>query len=107
ALDPVPALGLLLLGYPLHAPGRPEQQRVEHFRRLRVPVLFASGTRDSLAGEAELTKAARAIAGPVTVHWLGTADHGDRPVKARGQTLETVIADVAAAATSWVVGLRG
>ena len=49
--DPVPALGLLLLGYPLHAAGKPEQPRVEHFARLRVPVLFASGTRDSLAGQ--------------------------------------------------------
>ena len=56
--DPVPALGLLLLGYPLHAPGKPEQPRAEHFPRLRVPVLFASGTRDSLAGKADLTKAA-------------------------------------------------
>ena len=48
--DPVPALGLLLLGYPLHAPGKPDQPRVEHFPRIRVPCLFVSGTRDSLAG---------------------------------------------------------
>ncbi len=61
--DPVPALGLLLLGYPLHAAGKPDQQRVEHFPRLRVPVLFASGTRDALAGKAELTKAARRVRG--------------------------------------------
>ena len=30
--EPVPALGLLLLGYPLHAPGKPEQQRVRALR---------------------------------------------------------------------------
>ena len=43
--DPVPALGLLLLGYPLHPAGKPERRRDEHFPRLRVPVLFVSGTR--------------------------------------------------------------
>ena len=41
--DPLPALGLLLLGYPLHAAGKPEQLRVEHFPGIRVPVLFVIG----------------------------------------------------------------
>ena len=30
--DPVPALGLAMLGYPLHPPGKPETLRVEHFQ---------------------------------------------------------------------------
>src|SRR5918995_2687338 len=34
---PVPALGLLLLGYPLHPAGQPSRLRVDHFPRLRVP----------------------------------------------------------------------
>ena len=72
AEDPVPALGLLLLGYPLHAAGKPEQQRVEHFPRLRVPVLFVSGTRDSLAGRDELTEAARRSRGRRTVRSRST-----------------------------------
>jgi hypothetical protein len=103
--DPVPALGLLLLGYPLHAAGKPDRQRVEHFPRLRVPVLFASGTRDALAGRAELTKAARRVEGKVTFHWVDTADHGYRPLKASGRTTADVLAEVAAAATEWVRGL--
>src|SRR5205807_8496771 len=49
--DPLPALGLVLLGYPLHPAGRPDNLRVEHFPRLRVPVLFLSGDRDALAGK--------------------------------------------------------
>ncbi len=80
--DPVPALGLLLLGYPLHAAGKPDQPRVEHFPRLRVPCLFMSGTRDSLAGQEALTAAVKAIKGPVTMHSLEAADHGYRPRKA-------------------------
>lgn len=100
--DSVPALGLLLLGYPLHAAGKPDQQRVEHFPRMRVPVLFASGTRDALAGKAELTKAARLVKGKVTFHWIDTADHGYRPLKSSGRTAADVLAEVAAVATEWV-----
>jgi predicted alpha/beta-hydrolase family hydrolase len=103
--DPLPALGLLLLGYPLHAAGKPEQQRVEHFPRLHVPVLFVSGTRDSLAGKDELIQAAKSIKakkGHVTFHWLETADHGYRPLKSSGRTVADINAEVGAAAVEWV-----
>jgi len=106
--DPTPALGLLLLGYPLHAAGKPEQQRVEHFPRLRVPVLFVSGTRDSLAGKDELIRAAKTINGKkghVAFHWLDTADHGYRPLKSSGRTVADINAEVGAAAVGWVSGL--
>ena len=42
--DPLPALGLVLLGYPLHPPGKPQTLRTEHFPRIRVPCLFVSGS---------------------------------------------------------------
>jgi predicted alpha/beta-hydrolase family hydrolase len=105
--DPVPCLGLLLLGYPLHPPGKPETLRVEHLPRLTMPVLFVSGTRDALAGQAALRKAAKKVKGPVTFHWLETADHGFRPLKARGQTIGDVLADVAAFSVDWVRSLPG
>jgi uncharacterized protein len=107
AAEPVPARGLLLLGYPLHAAGRPEQPRAEHFPRLNVPVLFASGTRDAMAGRADLTKAARRIKGPVSFHWIDSADHGYRPLKSSGRTAADVLADVGAVAAEWVRVLRG
>ena len=88
---PVPALGLLLLGYPLHAAGKPDQPRVEHFPRIRVPVLFVSGTRDSLASKPALTKAAGTIKGRRTFHWLDAADHGYRPLKSSGRTGNDVL----------------
>lgn len=103
--DPVACLGLLLLGYPLHPAGRPEKRRVEHFPRLDVPVLFVSGTRDALADRELLEREAAAVPGPVTFHWLETADHGFRPLKASGLTLDDTVADAAAAATAWVASL--
>jgi predicted alpha/beta-hydrolase family hydrolase len=103
--DPLDALGLLLLGYPLHPAGKPERRRDEHFPRLHVPVLFVSGTRDALAPERELTASARAIAGPVELHWLESADHGYRPLKSSGLTRESVTAEVAETSVTWVRGL--
>jgi predicted alpha/beta-hydrolase family hydrolase len=105
--DPVPCLGLLMLGYPLHAAGKPEKQRDEHFPRLKVPVLFVSGTRDSLAGQAALQEAAKKVKGPVTFHWLETADHGFRPLKASGQSIDDALAESARVSVEWVQGLPG
>ena len=107
AEDPVPALGLLLLGYPLHAAGKADQPRVEHFPRIRVPVLFVSGTRDALASQPALTAAARKIKGPRQFHWLDTADHGYRPLKSSGLTMDSVFTEVGFLASDWVTQLPG
>jgi predicted alpha/beta-hydrolase family hydrolase len=105
--DPLPALGLVMLSYPLHAAGKPDQPRTAHFPGIRVPILFVSGTRDSMAGKADLTKAAKAVRGKVTFHWVDTADHGYRPLKASGRTAADVAAEVAATTVAWVAGLPG
>ena len=103
--EPVPALGLVMLSYPLHAAGRPERPCVEHFPSISVPVLFVSGTCDSLAGQADLVKASRAVKGRVTFHWVDTADHGYRPLKASGRNLADVCDEVARVAADWVAAL--
>src|SRR3954454_23032132 len=103
--DPVPCLGLVLLGYPLHAAGRPEKERSDHFPRLTMPVLFVSGTRDSLAAKPALTKAARTVKGPTAFHWIESGDHGFMPLKASGLTVDGVLADVATAVVAWVAAL--
>ena len=93
----MPALGLVLVSYPLHPPGRPAQARTEHLPRLAVPCLFVSGTRDSFGTPAELEAAAATVAGPVTHVWVEGGDHG-----LRGRDGE-----VTAAVRDWVMGLAG
>jgi predicted alpha/beta-hydrolase family hydrolase len=105
--DPTPALGLLLLGYPLHPAGKPEKLRVEHLPRLTMPVAFVSGTRDALGSQAGLVGAAATVPGPVTFHWLETADHGFRPLKASGLSIDEVLTDVATFSVDWVRALPG
>ncbi|MCA1840532.1 MAG: alpha/beta family hydrolase [Actinomycetota bacterium] len=42
----LPAAGLLLLSYPLHAPGRPDKLRAEHWPSIRVPCMIIQGSSD-------------------------------------------------------------
>lgn len=74
----LPALGLVLVSYPLHPPGKPEQLRVEHFPRIGVPCLFLSGTRDAFGTPEELERATDRVTGPVTHRWIEGGDHGLR-----------------------------
>ena len=43
-----PCDGVFFLAYPLHPPGKPERQRKDHLPKIKVPMLFVSGTRDAL-----------------------------------------------------------
>jgi predicted alpha/beta-hydrolase family hydrolase len=62
----LPAAGLVLISYPLHPPGKPDNLRVEHFPSIDVPCLFVSGDRDPFGSPDELASHAAAIPGPVT-----------------------------------------
>jgi uncharacterized protein len=73
--EPVPAAGLVLMSYPLHPPGRPDNLRVEHLPRIDVPCLFIQGTRDTFGTPAELEKWTATIPGPVTHVWLDGKGH--------------------------------
>ncbi len=42
----LPVAGLVFLGYPMHAPGKPERVRDEHLYGIDVPMLFLQGTKD-------------------------------------------------------------
>ncbi len=100
------ALGCVLLGYPLHPPGKPDVLRVDHFPTLHAPVLFVSGTRDAFGTPDELRAAAERIPGLVSWYWIETADHGFRPLKkVTGLTTDEVLPPAAEAVAEWVVGL--
>ena len=45
----VPYAALILLSYPLHRPGHPEDLRTEHWPQIKCPVLLLSGENDPFA----------------------------------------------------------
>jgi predicted alpha/beta-hydrolase family hydrolase len=55
--------GLVLLSYPLHAPGQPDRwdERTAHWPRIRCPVLLLSGDHDPFARIALLRDAVRRL----------------------------------------------
>jgi len=58
--EPGLASGLLLLSYPVHPPGRPDDVRSQHLPGLRAPVLFVHGDRDPFGSPDEVA-AVRAL----------------------------------------------
>ena len=61
AEQPGLAEGLLLLSYPLHPPGKPNQLRTKHLPDLKTPTLFVSGTIDPFGSVEELESARKLI----------------------------------------------
>ena len=67
--------GLLLLAYPLHPEGKPEQLRVQHFPELRVPCFFVQGTRDPFGTVEEMRAALKLVAGRTELMTVEDAGH--------------------------------
>jgi len=67
--------GLFFLGYPLHPIGKTDQLRDEHLYRIKKPMLFLSGTRDSFARQDLLEKVVSRIGSNAQIHWIQNGDH--------------------------------
>jgi predicted alpha/beta-hydrolase family hydrolase len=93
--DGLAALGLALVSYPLHPPGKADRLRTEHFPQLDLPCLFVSGTRDAFGTVEELEQATKAIPGPVTHRWIESGDHG---LRRRDDDVAVIVRD-------WVLAL--
>lgn len=90
----LPAAALVLMSYPLHPPGKPENLRIEHFPQITVPCLFVGGTKDPFGTPEEMEHHTAAIAGPVTHVWV-PGNHSPR-----GQD-----APIATAVAEWLASL--
>jgi predicted alpha/beta-hydrolase family hydrolase len=73
--NPALASGLLLLSYPLHPTGKPEQLRTEHFARLETPSVFVHGTKDPFGSIAEMELALAMIPAPTKIVTIEGAGH--------------------------------
>ena len=70
----LPAGRLIFLGYPLHPPGSPEKARAASLMKVRVPMLFFAGTRDSLCDLGTL----KSVLGGLHTDWeLSVIEGGD------------------------------
>lgn len=98
--------GLLLLAYPLHPAGKPEQLRDKHLPSIDVPVLCLNGTRDALCRPDLMQAALKPVKTRWEMHWLEGADHSFHVLKSSGRTDVDVLAEIGAATESWVTKLQ-
>lgn len=93
------AAGLVFLGYPLHPPGRTEKLRDQHLFRIRIPMLFVSGTRDGFAQRELLLPVLERLQPLATAHWVAGGDHSFR---APGRSTDEVYAEILDAVSAWI-----
>jgi len=98
--------GLLLLAYPLHPAGRPEELRDAHLAKIEVPVLCLNGTRDTLCRRDLMDAVVERLTERWTMHWLEGADHGFHVLRSSGRSDEDVLGEIGEASGVWVSGLR-
>jgi predicted alpha/beta-hydrolase family hydrolase len=101
AADGMPTAGLVFLGYPLHAPGKPEKIRDEHLYAIDVPMLFLHGTLDSFAEPALLRRVLKKL-GPTAVDH--PVEGGDHSFNVRGAKRDPLVvgASVASIAAAFI-----
>jgi predicted alpha/beta-hydrolase family hydrolase len=106
AENPMPGVrGMAFLGFPLHPAGKPGIERAEHLTKVRVPMLFVSGTRDALA-ETELLKPVVADLGHHAVlHLVDQADHSFKVAAKSGRTNAEVESEALDVLAGWIRSL--
>jgi predicted alpha/beta-hydrolase family hydrolase len=97
--------GLIFFGFPLHAPGRPSTKRAEHLPRVKLPMLFLQGTRDTLADLTLLRPLCESLAPLATLRVFETADHGFHVLKRSGTSDSEVLRALAQTTASWGASL--
>lgn len=76
AAEPLPGVkGLVFLGFPLHAPGKPSTERAAHLDDVKVPMLFLQGSRDELARLDLLRPVTAKLGERATLRVFDDADH--------------------------------
>jgi predicted alpha/beta-hydrolase family hydrolase len=94
--------GLLLLAYPLHPPGKPEQLRDAHLPAIKVPVICFNGTRDPFCTPALMEQVLKTVKTDWEMHWVEGADHSFHVPKSSGKTDAQVLSEIADGAQAWV-----
>jgi uncharacterized protein len=102
ALTPLPGVaGLVFLGFPLHPPKQPSQERAKHLADVQVPVLFLQGTNDALANLDQLQPVCRSLGQRATLKLFEHADHSFHVPAKSGRKDAEVMKDVLDALAKW------
>ena len=90
-----PVRGIIFYGFPLHPAGKPSTERAEHLKKIKLPMLFIQGTKDTLAEWKLITKTCASLRTATLVKIEG-ADHSFKAGKVDTMALIT------AATKDWI-----
>jgi predicted alpha/beta-hydrolase family hydrolase len=93
--------GLVLLGYPLHPPGRPTVLRAAHLPNIHRPMLFVQGSRDTFGTPSELSPVLAGLSPPPTLHVVAGGDHSLKTSR-NPQVQAAVYDDVQRTIVRWI-----
>ncbi len=93
--------GLVLLGYPLHPPGRPAVLRSAHLPTVGRPMLFVQGSRDNFGTPSELNPILAELFPPPTLHVVRGGDHSLK-VSRDPQAQATMYDDLQRTIVRWI-----
>jgi predicted alpha/beta-hydrolase family hydrolase len=90
--------GLVFVGFPLHPPGKPSNERAKHLFELTIPLLFLQGTRDDFAELPLLEPLCEDLGARATLKLFQEADHsfhvpvrsGRKDSAVRDEMLDTI-----------------
>jgi predicted alpha/beta-hydrolase family hydrolase len=93
--------GLVFFSFPLHPSGAPDTRRADHLDAVKIPMLFLSGTRDTLAELDLLEPVVEKLGKRATLHLVDTADHSFKILKKTRSSSEDVFAETARVVREW------
>lgn len=92
-VDELEVDGLVCLGYPFYAVGKPQKPRTEHLAELCTPTLIMQGERDALGNRQTVEK--YELSSVIDIQWVPTGNHDLKPLKSLGVSDGAVLDGVA------------
>jgi predicted alpha/beta-hydrolase family hydrolase len=99
--------GLVLLGFPLHPPGKPTELRVDRLFRIVSPMLFVQGTRDRQCEIPVLRRTLLRVGAPTSLHVIEDADQSFKVPRKTGRTEAAVQREIFATLDAWISRILG
>ena len=94
--------GLIYLGFPLHAAGKPSADRADHLFGIKLPMLFLQGSRDTLADLKLLKPLCARLGKRVELFVIEGGDHSFHLLKSSGRSDDQALDQAGLKVSSWI-----
>lgn len=99
--------GLAFLGFPLHPPGKPSDERGQHLFEVQIPMLFLQGARDEFAELERLEPLIARLGERATLRLFQDADHSFHVPARTGRKDPEVRSDLTRSLADWIGTVLG